>query len=105
MFTYSNIIWIVISAVLGASVLCAMLLKRKLGIVGWFASFCAFAPVAYASAFAAGITYEFCFAYRSCLKLTGDEEYSFLIPVFFFPLYWVVFIVVNHFKTASKNKD
>jgi hypothetical protein len=105
MLTYTAVLWVVISVIVLLSALCAMKLKRKLSAFGVLASLCVFAVVAIASLLTIDTIYKFCLASGQCLKLTGDEEYSALIPLYFCPVYWIVFIVVNHFKIAFSKKD
>jgi hypothetical protein len=105
MVSYSAVVWSTITLVAAVAVYCAVNLKAKLGIVGWCILFGAFAVVAFLSVIAVETTYKFCFLNGWCLKKTGDEEYSVLIPLFFFPVYWVVFILVNHLKIVFSKKD
>jgi hypothetical protein len=102
--SYSAVVWSIIASVAAVSVLCAVNLKTRLGIVGWCISFGALAAVACLSTVAVEILYRFCFLNGWCSKQTGDEEYSVLLPLFYFPATWVVFIAVNYLKIAFHKK-
>ncbi len=103
--SYTDLVWSVVAATVALTVLCVSRFQRRLSKVGLLISFCVFAVIGLMPILLVEVIYSSCLASDSCLKKTGDDEYSFLIPIFAYPVYWLVFVIAQHIRRTSNARQ